>query len=95
MLVKAWMTREGQISGQSPLSSYTSTLKQRLNGEEWDVELRHSYGFGWAVLFSCPVFGRMFPENDDDGVTYKVKNKVNVFTKRRKHADGGKKITIQ
>ena len=46
-------------------------------------------------MFSCPVFGRMFPENDDDGVTYKVKNKVNVFTKRRKHADGGKKITIQ
>ena len=46
-------------------------------------------------MFSCPVLGTMFPANDDDGVTYKVKNKVNVFTERRQHADGGKEITIQ
>ena len=46
-------------------------------------------------MLSCPVLGRMFPENDADGLTYKVKNKVNVFTERRQHADGGKEITIQ
>ena len=35
------------------------TVKPQLNSEEWDVELGHLSAFGWAVLFSCPVFGRM------------------------------------
>ena len=56
-------SNELYLSGQnttckSPLSSYKTTLKQQLNGEKWDVELRHLSGFGWAMLFSCPVLGR-------------------------------------
>ena len=30
-----------QFSGQSPLSSYKTTLKQQLKGDKWDVGLRH------------------------------------------------------
>ena len=48
----------------NPLSSYKTTRKQQLNGEQWDVELRHLSGFDWAMLFSCPVLGRMFNIHD-------------------------------
>ena len=34
-------------------------LKQQLNGEKWDVEVGHLCAFGWAMLFSCPVIGRL------------------------------------
>ena len=34
----------------------TTTLTQELNGEKWDVELRHLFAFGWAMV-SCPVLG--------------------------------------
>ena len=51
--------------GQYSLSSYKTTLKQQLNGENdeiWDGELRHLSVLGWAMframLFSCPVLGR-------------------------------------
>ena len=44
----------------SSLSSYKTTLKQKLNGEKrsekWDGELSHFRSvLGWAMLFSCPV----------------------------------------
>ena len=42
------------------IPSYKTTLKQQLSGEKWVAELGHLSAFGWAVLFSCPVFGRMF-----------------------------------
>ena len=29
------------------------------NNEKWDGELSHLSVFGWAVLFSCPVFRKM------------------------------------
>ena len=43
-------------------SSYKTTRRQQINGEQWDAELRvrQLSGFGWAVLFSCPVLGRSF-----------------------------------
>ena len=51
-----------QIFGVIPssLSSYKTTLKQKLNGEKrsekWDGELSHFKSvLGWAMLFSCPV----------------------------------------
>lgn len=42
----------------SHLYQATTHLKQ-LNGAEWDVELGLLFAFGWAVLFSCQVLGRM------------------------------------
>ena len=52
-----------QILGVIPfLSSYKTTLKQQLNSEQWDKELRHLPGFGRAVLISCPVRGRISQE---------------------------------
>ena len=33
------------------------TLKQQLNGQKWDEELRYLPAFGWAMLFACPEFG--------------------------------------
>ena len=35
------------------------TTKQHLNSEKRDVELRHLSAFGQAMLFSCPVLGRI------------------------------------
>ena len=51
-----------KLWGQSPLSSYKTTLRQQLNGkndEKLDVKLIHLFVFGWAVLFSSPLLGRM------------------------------------
>ena len=30
------------------------------NNDKWDKKLNHISVFGWVVLFSCPVFGRLF-----------------------------------
>ena len=35
-----------KLSGQSPLSSYKTSLKQELNGEKRDLEIRHVSAFG-------------------------------------------------
>ena len=39
--------------------SYKTTLEQQLNSENWGVKLGHLSAFGWAMLFSCPVLGRI------------------------------------
>ena len=56
------------FSGSYPLSSYKTTLKQQLNGEQWDVELRHWFWLSCVVSYwvcACQslewVHGR-FPE---------------------------------
>ena len=39
-------------------SLYWAT-KQDLNGEQWNEKLNHLSVVGWALLFFCPVLGRM------------------------------------
>ena len=50
----------------SPLHQATKrhlTVKWWKNDGKWDVNLNHLSVFGWAVLFSCPVFGRTLPNS--------------------------------
>ena len=50
-----------QISGGIPfvkLQNDTETTVK--NDEKWDGKLIHLPVFGWAVVFSCPVLGRIF-----------------------------------
>ena len=54
-----WQNTTCEFSGWSLLSSYKMTLKQQLNGENWDAELGHLSASGGAKLFSYPVLGRM------------------------------------
>ena len=54
--------KTSKFSWYSPLSSYKTILKQQLNGQKqskrkWKAKLLSV--FGWPMLFSCPVFGRM------------------------------------
>ena len=51
-------TQHANFQG-NPLFQATKPLEQQLSSEKWDIELRHLPGFGWAVLFSCPVLGRI------------------------------------
>ena len=54
-------------SGLSPSSIYKTTLKQQLNAEndeKWDEKLNHLSVLGWAMLFFCPLLGRLWDTDE-------------------------------
>ena len=56
-----------QIWGKSPFFRLqkTTTLKQQLNGERWDVELWHLFAFGWAILLVWDVWVHTWSPRDE------------------------------
>ena len=52
--------RYANYSLGNPFLCCKTTLTEQLNGEKWDIELGYVSASDKAILFSCPVLGRMY-----------------------------------